>query len=115
MFKYPAQIGQRLCRPVLKFHKSKRPSHSTHKKVFANTSIFHKIVSVLRNIIRLYLILTRINVTLVVIMGGNHVATWEGSGSNETRLKLICLLCEQWCTGVREFYHWNIWSEITTF
>lgn len=56
--------------PVLKFHKSKRTSHFTHKKIFANPSIFPKIVSVLRNIISLYLILTRINVKLVVIMGG---------------------------------------------
>lgn len=91
--------------PVLKFHKSTRTTHFTYKKTFLNTSVFHKVVSFLRNVISLYLTLTRINVKLVVIMGGKRLATWEFSGSNEIRIKLICLLCEQWCTGVREPYH----------
>lgn len=64
-------------------------------------SEFHKIFSFLKNIISLYLILIRTNVKVVVTMEGDHLATWDFSGSNEIRIKLIRHLCEQWCTGVR--------------
>lgn len=69
-------------------------------------SEFSKIFSFLKNI-SLYLTLIRINVK-VVIMGGNHLATWEFSGSNEIIIKLVSLLCEQWHTGVREPCHQKI-------
>lgn len=91
--------------PALKFYKSTRKTHFTYKKTLSNMSEFHKIFSFLKNIMSLYLTLTRINVKLLVLMGGNHLATWEFSSSNEMRIKLMCLLYEQWCTGVRELYH----------
>lgn len=57
------------------------------------------IFSFLRNIFSLYLTPVRINVRLAVIIGENHLATWEFWGSNESRMKLICLPCEQLCAG----------------
>lgn len=72
-------------------------------------SEFHKIFSFLKNTISLYLTLKRINVKVAVIMGGNHLAMWEFSCSNEIRIKLIYLWCEQQCTGVGELCHQEIW------
>lgn len=94
---------------VVTFHKSIRPTHFTYKKTFSNMSEFHKIFSFLKNIISLYLTLKRINVKVAVITGGNHLATREFSRSNEIRIKLRCLWCEQQCTGVRELCHQEIW------
>lgn len=49
-------------------------------------SEFQKIFSFIRNIISLYLTITRINVKLVVIMGGDHLATWEFEDSNKMKI-----------------------------
>jgi len=54
-------------------------------------SEFHKIFSFVRNIISLYLTLTRKNVKLVVIMGGNHLATWEFADSNKIKINSYVL------------------------
>lgn len=79
---------------VIKFPKSIR-THFTCKKIFSNKSEFHRIFSLLKNIISLHLPLIRVNVKVLVIMEGNHSATWEFSGSNEIRIKSVCLLCER--------------------
>lgn len=74
--------------PVLKFHKSPRTTPFTYKKTFSNTLVFHQIASFLRNI-SLSLTRTRVNVK-GVIMGRNHLAPWEFSGSNKITIKWIC-------------------------
>lgn len=74
--------------PVLKFHKSPRTTPFTYKKTFSNTLVFHQIASFLRNI-SLSLTRTRVNVKWV-IMGRNHLAPWEFSGSNKITIKWIC-------------------------
>lgn len=41
MFKYPAQIGQRLCRPVLKFHKKASNWLSLNQMIISSSNKLH--------------------------------------------------------------------------
>lgn len=71
-----------------------------YKKTFSNMSGFHKVFSFVSNIISLHSYKDKGQISCY--MGGNHLATWEFSVSNEIKINFICLLCKQRYTGVSE-------------